>query len=660
MNNNLNAALKVILDSSGIGKGDIAKIQKILAKYTVNVSAGLDKAQLVDSVKKILPQAIKEACETTGVKIKLDIDEKLIKESVSQAIQEGQRLQKELAAAQAADGIRLSMAGKNTPDKNYDYQIDTEIGKLKKLGLTEEETAQKIKVLTDAQAELKRVMESDGFDSDVSKNKAIIKSDKERTIALNQVRTAYGQLKNDMEQNYDPDRQIRLSSDIQDWLSKNGLASKEARESLAAYYDELGGGRVSVDQLDSIEQKFKSIQTAQGGIGKLGAHFKTQFSQVAQSFTHSLSIGSGISFLVSKAKEAVSELKEVDNCLTEIGKADGSLTKADLRKLGRDSFDIASKYGISATDYLASVQETSRAGYQDAAGIAELSVSAQSAGDMTAELANQIIMATDKAYQMNGSVSELTRALDGMNHISHHDAVSMSEMSEAMSIVGSTAASSGVDVGEAAAVLGTMMATTRQGGSEAAKAFKAILLNIRQVSDEEEGIDAKGLASYEKACNALGVSLRQTKDGILSLRDPMEVLRDLAAAYGKLGETDSRKSGLLGSLGDTADASQFDALLSQWDTYEAMLHQYSTGTGSMAVEAGKTADSWEGSMNRLGNTWTSVMNNLLNSDAIVTVINALNGLLSVIDNVTATLGSFGTVALGGLGVGITQFIKNLD
>lgn len=308
MNNNLNAALKVILDSSGIGKGDIAKIQKILAKYTVNVSAGLDKAQLVDSVKKILPQAIKEACETTGVKIKLDIDEKLIKESVSQAIQEGQRLQKELAAAQAADGIRLSMAGKNTPDKNYDYQIDTEIGKLKKLGLTEEETAQKIKVLTDAQAELKRVMESDGFDSDVSKNKAIIKSDKERTIALNQVRTAYEQLKNDMEQNYDPDRQIRLSSDIQDWLSKNGLASKEAKKSLAAYYDELSGGRVSVDRLDSIEQKFKSIQTAQGGIGKLGSYFKTQFSQVAQSFTQSLSIGSGISFLVSKAKEAVSEL----------------------------------------------------------------------------------------------------------------------------------------------------------------------------------------------------------------------------------------------------------------------------------------------------------------------------------------------------------------
>lgn len=660
MNNNLNAALKVILDSSGIGKGDIAKIQKILAKYTVNVSAELDKAQLMDSVKKILPQAIKEACETTGAKIKLDIDDKLIKESVSHAIQEGQRLQKELAAAQAADGIRLSMAGKNAPGKNYDYQIDTEIGKLKKLGLTEEEAARKIKILTDAQTELKRVMESDGFDSDASKNKAIIESDRERTIALNQVRIAYGQLKNDMEQNYDPDRQVRLSSDIQDWLSKNGLASKEARESLKAYYNELGGGRVSVDRLDSIEQKFKSIDAAQSGLGKLGTYFKTQFSQVAQNFTQSLSVGSGISFLVTKAKEAVSDLKEVDTCLAEIGRANDKLSKADLKRIGRASFDIAGKYGVSAADYLASVQEASRAGYENAVGIAELSISAQGAGDMTAELANQMIMATDKAYQMNGSVSELTKVLDGMNYMADHNAISMSEISEAMSIVGSTAASFGVDIDEAAAALGTMISTTQQSGSEAAKAFKAILLNIRQVSDEEEGIDAEGLARYEKACNALGVKLRQTKDGVLSLRDPMEVLKELSEEYNKLGETDSRKSDLLNSVGDKSSATQLDALLSQWDTYEAMVHQYSNGTGSMAVEAEKTANSWEGSMNRLGNTWTSVMNNILNSDAIVTVINALNGLLSVIDNVTEKLGTFGTVALTGLGVGITQFIKNLD
>ena len=98
----------------------------------------------------------------------------------------------------------------------------------------------------------------------------------------------------------------------------------------------------------------------------------------------------------------------------------------------------------------------------------------------------------------------------------------MTELAESMSIVGSTAASFGVDVDEATAALGTMIATTQQSGSEVARAFKAILLNIRQVSDEEEGIDAEGLTKYENACNALNVKIKETKDGVLSLRDPME------------------------------------------------------------------------------------------------------------------------------------------
>ena len=46
----------------------------------------------------------------------------------------------------------------------------------------------------------------------------------------------------------------------------------------------------------------------------------------------------------------------------------------------------------------------------------------------------------------------------------------MTELAESMSIVGSTAASFGVDVDKATAVLGTMIATTQQSGSEVARA----------------------------------------------------------------------------------------------------------------------------------------------------------------------------------------------
>ena len=90
--------------------------------------------------------------------------------------------------------------------------------------------------------------------------------------------------------------------------------------------------------------------------------------------------------------------------------------------------------------------------------------------------------------------------------------------------------------------------------------------------------------------------------------------------------------------------------------YEPMLQQYKDGTGSMAQEAEKTSNSWEGSMNRLSNTWTKVIGNVANSDAIIGAVNGLNSLLSVIDKLTESLGSLGTI---GLGAGLFAGIKNI-
>ena len=360
--------------------------------------------------------------------------------------------------------------------------------------------------------------------------------------------------------------------------------------------------------------------------------------------------------LKSVLSDALSELKEVNTLLTEISKINDTLSKSRLEKIGNNSFDIASKYNKKATDYLAAVQEASHAGYKDAEGIAELSVAAQSAGEMTAELANQYISAADKAYQLGGSVEKLKTVLDGSNNITNHNAVTMTELAEGMSLVSSQAASLGVEADETAAMLGTMIATTKQGGSEMADAFNVILHNLRQVTDEAAGIDAVGLKKYEEACRALNVSLRETKNGVTSLRDPMEVLKELSDAYSKLDAGNSRRTNLLNSIGSPSDAGALQAILENYDLYEKMLQEYSTGTGSMVTEAEMTADSWDGAMNRLSNTWTDTIGNIAESDAVITIINGLNGLLSVVNSVTDKLGPLGTI---GVGAGLYAGIKNI-
>ena len=106
-------------------------------------------------------------------------------------------------------------------------------------------------------------------------------------------------------------------------------------------------------------------------------------------------------------------------------------------------------------------------------------------------------------------------------------------------------------------------------------------------------------------------------------------------------------------------STQLDALLRQWSMYEKMLDEYDAGTGSMATEAEKTAMSWEGSLNKLSNTWTKTINNLVNSDDMITFINLLEKVVSLVDKITDNLGLLGTGGLitsaiaGAKGKGLT-------
>lgn len=483
------------------------------------------------------------------------------------------------------DNIKSATDG--TGKISYANQIQEIEKKFRDLGFTESEVANQTSDLRAKHQDLLDVIDSNNFSSDTEHNQAIIEADKQRAAELNKVSNAYKSIKTDATQFYNLDKQNKLSNDIQNWLSKNTAASKSARTSLEAYFKELSEGRVTAERLKYIETELKKIDTQQRGMGKLGLAFKDQWAQAVDSFKTWLSASSVVMLAVSKTKEAVTELKEIDTILTEISKTNDKLSKSDLKNIGNDAFETASKYGKKATDYLSGVQEASRAGYENAENIAELSTAAQGAGDMTAELANSYIIATDKAYGMEGSVQKLTQTLDGANEITNHNAVNMTELAEGMKVVGSQAASSQISVEETTAALGTLIAVTQQGGSQMGNAFKGILMNLRQVTGEVDGeeIDQESLTKYEKACEALGVSLSEVKDGAVSLKEPMQILKELSAEYTKLDKDDAKRANLLSAIGGKYRANALNAILENWSTYENMLQQYADGDGSMAEEA---------------------------------------------------------------------------
>lgn len=89
--------------------------------------------------------------------------------------------------------------------------------------------------------------------------------------------------------------------------------------------------------------------------------------------------------------------------------------------------------------------------------------------------------------------------------------------------------------------------------------------------------------------------------------------------------------------------------------YQKMLDLYNntSADGSAFREAEKSANNLSGSLNRLSNTWTDTVENIVNSDTLKGGVNLLNTLLTGVNKLTDALGGLGTIGLlGGVGLGI--------
>lgn len=468
-------------------------------------------------------------------------------------------------------------------------------------------------------------------------------------------------------ENANPSDKLNLSNKIQIWLDKNSRASQSAKNELLSYITTLrSSDDLAAPALDNIKQKFTEIEIQERAAGRLGMSWSDTFKASATKFKDWVIASGAVMHAINKVNASVTELKEINSILTEISKT-SDLTTMQLEKLGDTSFETASVYGKKASGYLTGIQEMYRAGYENAEQLAELSVLAQAAGDMDAELANDYLIASDAAYGYGGNIEKLTALLDGQNQVTNRNAVSMQELANATKVAGSMLSNvANIPENKMTALLGTGIATSRESGETVARAVKSIIMNLQQVEGEGgfdgEIIDEEQLKKVEARCHGVGVELEYMKDGIVSLRDPMEVLRELSEVYNSLPKDSAERAGIISDIGGKYRANVLSSILSNFDKYEKMLGDYENSAGSAMNEAMKSANNWDGSLNRLNNTFTDIIGNVANSDVIIATINNLNSLLEIINKLTSALGSLGTIGvigggyLGAKGLRLTNYV----
>lgn len=438
-----------------------------------------------------------------------------------------QRLKKEQANP-SSDKILT-----NVDTGKYNTEIVQQTAQLQKYGYSVDEARNKVSDLT----EQLRIMSS--VDTTPAER---VQAEAKFNTALETTKNTVAQLKAEWQSTATVQSRLTKANHIESFLQKNTRITQEARNTLQQYVVSLRDVETAMSRVEksNIDVKFQEIQNSMRGLGKLGYALSDQFKQAASNFTQWLSVSSLVMAGVTNARQAVGELVEIDNILTEISKT-SDMTEQELAQLGKTSFSTASELGRTATDYLNTVTEMSRSGFYGEQGeaMAKQVLLAQTAGDMEQQLASDYVISANAAYKLGGNIKELNKIISGQNLITNRHSVALTDMAEAMSIAGSVAAEYRVDPAELSAITGVIESVTKLGGSEDGNAIKALLINLQNITS------SKIVDTLDKA----GASMTTMVDGVEKLRKPTEILRDLATTFQTLDEDDPLRAEILTNVG---------------------------------------------------------------------------------------------------------------
>lgn len=367
-------------------------------------------------------------------------------------------------------------------------------------------------------------------------------------------------------------------------------------------------------------------------------------------------IGNGIAAVKNAFSDALSTMKDVDSELATVRKVTG-MSVDEMNELGDAAYSTASKYGVSANEYLESVSTFARAGYKEAAeGLGELAIKTQLVGDTNQDIATQFLLSADAAWKYNGNVEKLSLALDKANVIDNNYSTSIQKIAEGLPIVANVAAMAGMSMDETMAMLGTITATTQESGTKAATAARALILNI--LGDTTTEISDGVTATEESVQSLSGILQKYAPDVVAAAKatgeliNPMEAIEALskAAKDGLISEADLMT--MVSALGGKLRTNQLLALLENFDMYKSMMEDMSTAAGSADDELGVMLDTWAAKTNILKNTWTEFISHLIDTSSIKIGLDAVTGFIKVLDSdfghlvITATAAATAATLMG--------------
>lgn len=625
---NVATQMKSVDISSGI-----AQAQERLGKLKAN-SSGFE--QMTQTIHE-LDVAIE------GVGDKSSLDNFLNQLKVAEA-QLG-RVKAEAKEFAKVNEIQLSL-----DNGDYDKKFETLKASYEKLGLTSDEVKVKINEVSIALDKLKEK----NLDS-------LVQDEKNFANALKKSQNEASILKLDLENIYNPKKQLKLSTDIQNWLSKNSRASKDAKDSLNAYYRELSGGRVSVDRLNYIRQELDKIDATQRGLGKLGKNLKDQFAEAGRSFTQWLSVSSGIMALVYQLQRIPKEVIKINSAMIELKKVSNA-SASEVSKYFDEAAESAKRYGSSVSDMINATADWSRLGYNlpDSKKLAEIATLYTNVGDgIDMSSANQSLISTLQGFQLEAE--DALSIIDKFNEVANNFPIDTAGIGEALQRSAASFYAANTDLSKSIALI-TGTNSVVQDPDAVGNMWKTVSMRIRSAKQEleEAGEETDGMVESTAQLRELikgltGFDIMADKAGT-QFKDIYDIVIGIGHEWKNL--TDIEQAGLLEALAGKRQGNALSAALNNISMIEEAYKTAENSAGSALKEQEEYEKGIEYSLKRLVAAFQTFSNNVLDSSFVKGIVDFGTKSIEIIDKVTSKLGSLGTIGAGaGLFAGFKNFGK---
>lgn len=361
-------------------------------------------------------------------------------------------------------------------------------------------------------------------------------------------------------------------------------------------------------------------------------------------------------------REGFDVVKDLDNALIDLKKTTDA-TEEQYRSFYYTANQTAKELGASTKDIIQQTADWARLGYS----LDEASTLSRNSAIFSAVSEDlDLTEATDGLVSMLKAFKELdvNDSLDGIiskiNEVGNNFAVSNADIVDSLTRSSSAMAAAN-NTFEQTVALATAATEITRDSSQVGNALKTISMRLRGYDEETETYsdDLKeitgDIANLTKVAsnNNQGISLFEANDPN-TYRSTYDILKDIADIWDEI--QDKERAQLLEKLFGKQRAQVGAALISNFKQAEKAMDAMAGSAGSASKELARAQDSIVFKLNALKETWVGVAQNLYDTRTIKNVIDLLTDMSGVIQTITKSLGTLGTVSAGVLGV---QFIRSV-